>query len=124
MTSLPPRPPPADTASASRVGGTSSFSVKDLRASLESRARTLETTASAAAAAVRTRFTTEVGGLFLDEEDVTHTANAFVELARRPAERVSQAVVRAFPNHHVRPLRLIDCPYQTDTFGFYRARRV
>ena len=56
----------------------------------------------------------------MDEEDVTHTANAFVELARRPAERVSQAVVRAFPNHHVRPLRLIDCPYQTDTFGFYR----
>ena len=107
MTSFPPRPPPAETREAA-------FSVRDLRANLESRARDLETRASDARAAMQRRLLTasqgfaERGGVHASASDAgpdaqktdpkMPSATHLVELARKPARRVADRVARLAPD--------------------------
>ena len=94
MTSLPPRPPPADARDAA-------FSVRDLRANLESRARDLETRASDARAAMRQRLLTASQGFVPARggEPVPKIPSAthLVELAREPARKMADTVARLAP---------------------------
>jgi len=94
MTSPPPRPPPADARDAA-------FSVRDLRANLESRARDLETRASDARAAMRQRLLTASQGFVPARggEPVPKIPSAthLVELAREPARKMADTVARLAP---------------------------
>ena len=94
MTSLPPRPPPADARDAA-------FSVRDLRANLESRARDLETRASDARAAMRQRLLTASQGFVParggEPEAKIPSATHLVELAREPARKMADTVARLAP---------------------------
>jgi len=94
MTSLPPRPPPADARDAA-------FSVRDLRANLESRARDLETRASDARAAMRQRLLTASQGFVParggEPEPKIPSATHLVELAREPARKMADTVARLAP---------------------------
>ena len=106
MTSLPPRPPPRErageaSASASSSSGAAAFSVRDLRASLDSRV-------SDAKAAVQRRLG-EMGPFASSEGDPSSRAGgtatsrlpsvpSLTELARGPAKQMADTVARLTPD--------------------------
>ena len=124
MTSLPPRPPPASGVgggTSNSFGPSNAFSVRELRDSLQSRARDLETKASDAAAAMQKRLSS--GSLFEgNQQEIGNPKNAFVELARRPAKQVADTATKLLTSDDNALIRGVKTSVRSAAVGMRRVR--